>query len=67
MTDEELVAAMPALDEPLAAKQGDQKASAKWQQSVQRVHPLDGQGLSLKNDLELLGSGVIRSPARTRP
>lgn len=67
MTDEELVAAMPALDEPLASKEIGQKAPPRLNQSVAQVHPLDGQALSLKNDLELLGAHAGRLSARTNP
>lgn len=53
MSDEELVAAMPALDE-----QDNPPARAA---QVSQVHPLDGPGLSLKTDRELLGTYAGRS------
>ena len=53
MSDEELVAAMPALDGPAAV--APSRTSAQFVGSS-RPHPLDGPGLSLKTDAELLGS-----------
>lgn len=59
MSDEELVAAMPALDGPAVAAG---RTSAN--KATLGVHPLDGPSLSLKSDRELLGS---YSPGSTPP
>lgn len=56
MSDEELVAAMPALD-------GQDESPARALQAA-RAHPLDGPGLQLKTDRELLGSYGGRQAGR---
>jgi len=58
MSDEELVAAMPALD-------GQEVAPAKAPHGAQ-AHPLDGPGLPLKTDRTLLGAHGAR-PAGRKP
>lgn len=66
MSDEELVAAMPALDGQ-AARLPAQARRAVSAASATRGHPLDGPGLSLKVDAELLGSYTGRTQAGSKP
>jgi hypothetical protein len=64
MTDEELLAAMPALDgsAPPSSRRGQVLA-----QATSARHPLDGPGLRLRSDLELLGSHAVAPAPDNRP
>lgn len=62
MSDEELVAVMPTLDGQAEVPQGFPRSMEALQHAG--AHPLDGPGLPLKTDLDLLGAPSSRSAGR---
>ncbi len=67
MSDEELVAAMPALDGQAARMPPQGRVQGAAAMGSSQVHPLDGSALALKVDAQLLGSSPARSQLSGKP